>query len=100
VGYFRKGELLYTGKVGTGFNDEFLKEWGEKFKKKRRDVSPFADYSDSGNGRIHWIQPKFVGQFVFAEWTAAGKLRHPSFIGTRYDKEPENVIKETEDDNS
>jgi DNA ligase D-like protein (predicted ligase) len=98
VGYYRNGELLYAGKVGTGFNDEFLKEWGEKFKKKRRDTSPFADYSDSRNGRNHWIRPKFVGQFEFTEWTAAGKLRHPSFIGMRYDKEPENVIKETEDE--
>jgi ATP-dependent DNA ligase len=37
---------------------------------------------------------------LFREWTAAGKLRHPSFIRMRYDKEPENVIKETEDENS
>lgn len=100
VGYYRNGELLYAGKVGTGFNDEFLETWRGKFEKKQRDTSPFADYSDNRNGRNHWIQPKYVGQFGFTEWTAAGKLRHPSFIGMRYDKEPENVVKETVDENS
>ena len=34
------------------------------------------------------VRPKLVAQIVYAEWTADGKLRQPSFLGLRTDKSP------------
>ncbi len=94
VGYYKGGNLHYAGKVGTGYDDEFLKEWREKFDKIERKSSPFEDFEDDKSGHNHWITPKYVGEFDFTEWTDDGKLRHPRFIGMRKDKDPKEVKKE------
>ncbi len=94
VGFYEKDELKFAGKVGTGYSDDFLKEWSMKFQKIERSSSPFFNYSDNKNGRNHWVEPRYVGQFEFTEWTAGDKLRHPSFLGIREDKDPKEVVKE------
>lgn len=94
VGFYKDGSLQYAGKVGTGYDDQFLEEWMEKFDKIERDSSPFKNFNDDKSGDNHWITPKYVGEFGFTEWTRNNKLRHPRFIGMRYDKEPKEVIKE------
>lgn len=98
VGYYKNGKLQYAGKVGTGFDDTFLKTWRKKFDRIAASGSPFENYSDHKNGSNHWIQPKYVGEFRFTEWTKGNKLRHPSFLGMRYDKDAEKVKKETPDE--
>ena len=37
-----------------------------------------------------WVKPKFT------EWTSAGEMRHPAFLGLREDKKPEDVVLEKE----
>jgi len=44
--------------------------------------------------RAHWIAPKLVAQIRFTEWTNAGSMRHPTFLGLRDDKKPEEVHRE------
>lgn len=95
VGYYQDGDLLYAGKVGTGFDDAFLKKWRKNFDKIRMEKSPFKNYQDSQQGKNHWIKPKYVGQFGFTEWTKTNKLRHPRFLGMRDDKDANEVVKET-----
>ncbi|WP_205030454.1 non-homologous end-joining DNA ligase [Psychroflexus aestuariivivens] len=94
VGYYEGDSLVYAGKVGTGFNDEFLAKWRKKFDNIESDTSPFEDFNDDNNGDYHWLKPKYVGEFGFTEWTDDNKLRHPRFLGMRDDKEPEEVVKE------
>ncbi len=94
VGFYKRGKLHYAGKIGTGYDTDFLKEWREKFSKIEQDFSPFENYKEENGGNNHWIEPKYVGEFGFTEWTKHNKLRHPRFIGIRYDKEPKEVIKE------
>lgn len=43
---------------------------------------------------VHWVTPKLVAEIGFTEWTEGGKLRHPSFMGLRRDKDPEQVVRE------
>lgn len=43
---------------------------------------------------VHWVEPKLVGQVAFTEWTGAGQLRHPRYLGLRRDKDPATVIRE------
>ncbi|MFO7744296.1 MAG: non-homologous end-joining DNA ligase [Psychroflexus sp.] len=94
VGYYEKNALMFAGKVGTGFDDEFLKKWREKFNQIEQDFSPFENFDNDENGANHWIKPKYVGEFGFTEWTDDNKLRHPRFLGIRDDKEAEQVTKE------
>ena len=94
VGYYKNGKLQYAGKVGTGFDDDFLEKWRKKFDAVERKTSPFEDFHQTDGGKNHWVEPKFVGQFGFTEWTKTNKLRHPRFLGMRNDKKPTEVVKE------
>ena len=92
VGHYADGELRYAGKVGTGFDRETLKDLGARMRELTRDTTPFTD---SPNYRdATWIEPELVGQFGFAEWTTAGRLRHPRFLGLRIDKAATDVVRE------
>ncbi|MGW2250195.1 ATP dependent DNA ligase [Kitasatospora sp. NPDC001660] len=31
---------------------------------------------------VHWVRPELVAQIGFAEWTRAGRLRHPRYPGS------------------
>jgi bifunctional non-homologous end joining protein LigD len=42
-----------------------------------------------------WVEPRLAGQVQFVEWTVDGKLRHPSFLGLRPDKRPDECVRET-----
>lgn len=33
-----------------------------------------------------WVKPKLVAEVKFTEWTGAGEMRHPVFLGLRTDK--------------
>src|SRR5262245_4331174 len=43
-----------------------------------------------------WVRPKLVAEVKFTEWTSAGEMRHPAYLGLREDKRPEDVVRETE----
>ena len=47
-----------------------------------------------------WIKPKLVAEVKFTEWTSAGEMRHPSFLGLREDKKATDVVMETEEHRS
>jgi bifunctional non-homologous end joining protein LigD len=93
VGYYEDGELRYAGKVGTGYDDEFLESFRGRLDRLSRTTSPFAG-SVKMSGDVTWVTPKLVGEFGFTEWTRAGKLRHPRFLGLRRDKAAVDVTRE------
>jgi ATP-dependent DNA ligase len=41
-----------------------------------------------------WVEPELVAQVGFAEWTTAGRLRHPRVLGLRFDKPARSVVRE------
>ena len=41
-----------------------------------------------------WVRPELVAQVAYGEWTGDGRLRHPSYLGLRIDKDPGTVIRE------
>ncbi|HEY7555128.1 MAG TPA: hypothetical protein VIH18_10005 [Candidatus Binatia bacterium] len=41
------------------------------------------------------VKPEVVAQVEFAEWTPDGHLRHSTFVGLRDDKDPREVVRET-----
>jgi len=94
VGYYDGKQLRYAGKVGTGYDDDFLVTFGCRLNSIRRNTSRFSGAHAEGKD-ITWVTPKFVGQFGFTEWTNAGKLRHPRFLGLRRDKSAQQVVRES-----
>ena len=106
AGYYESGKLKFAGKVGTGFTEKSLSALSKKFRAEERDDCPFVDLPSKDGGqwvqgitpsmmkKMHWVNPKFVAQIKFAEWTRDGKLRQPVFLGLRDDKNPRQVIKE------
>jgi bifunctional non-homologous end joining protein LigD len=75
--------------VGTGYDDELLRDLGKKLRKIEKDDPPFSKDS-LPKKNVHWVKPKLVGQVGFTEWTGDGKLRHPRFKGLRRDKKPKD----------
>jgi bifunctional non-homologous end joining protein LigD len=94
VGHFRDGELQYAGKVGTGFDQETLGSLGTQLRSLARDSTPFADPSAIRERGVTWVTPTLVAQVGFTEWTTAGRLRHPRFLGLREDKTATDVVRE------
>jgi bifunctional non-homologous end joining protein LigD len=97
VGYYRDGELVYAGKVGTGFDAATLESLGRRLRRLRRSSSPFAGAAAPSRDTT-WVEPELVAQVSFSEWTRDGKLRHPSFLGLRDDKPAREVVRETAGD--
>jgi bifunctional non-homologous end joining protein LigD len=106
VGYYDKGRLLFAGKVGTGVDSKSLSILHKKMHAEERSTCPFADLPSKENGewmqgitpgemrKYTWVNPKFVCQIKFAEWTRDRKLRQPVFLGLRQDKDPRGVVRE------
>ncbi|UGY94601.1 non-homologous end-joining DNA ligase [Streptomyces gobiensis] len=94
VGYYRGRDLMYAGKVGTGYSQYTLQSLGERLEPLERKTSPFANSGEIREKRVHWVAPELVGEFGFTEWTEDGKLRHPRYLGLRRDKDPREVVRE------
>lgn len=90
------GGLEYVGKVGTGFSDATLAELHAALSELERDDSPFTKRLTRAQAETpHFVQPQLVGEVQFAEWTADGHLRHPSWRGLRPDKSADEVVRES-----
>jgi bifunctional non-homologous end joining protein LigD len=93
VGYFEGDDLVFAGKVGTGFDTRLLLDLRARLDALELPAPPFT----KGTGlprRAHWARPEIVVQVAFIEWTRYDKLRHPRLLGVRFDKEPREVVRE------
>lgn len=88
------GSLRYAGKVGTGFDHETLAELGARLRGLATGDSPFSPRDAIRERDITWVAPTLVAQLAFTEWTSAGRLRHPRFLGLREDKSADEVVRE------
>ncbi len=93
VGYYDGPALVYAGKVGTGYDEATLRSLGARLRQLARSRSPFAR-GKPPTSRVHWVEPRLVAEVGFTEWTRAGKLRHPRFLGLRPDKRAREVVRE------
>jgi bifunctional non-homologous end joining protein LigD len=87
------GRLEYVGHTGAGFSDAELGRVWTKLHAIQSKTCPFATQPRT-NEKPHWVKPLIVAEVKFTEWTADGKLRHPTYIGLRDDVDPRSVRKE------
>jgi len=94
IGYHRDGDLVFAGKVGTGFDDQLLQRLRRRLGSLERERPPFSAGGGLPSAGVHWVRPELVAQIGFTEWTGDGQLRHPRFLGLRDDKRPGEVRRE------
>lgn len=89
LGAYRRDQLQYVGKVGTGFNDESLSFLHRKMRTLKREKSPFR--AEVKERSATFVSPRLVAEIAFTERTRGGKLRHPVYLGLRDDKAAKEV---------
>ena len=99
LGYKDSDEIRYAGKVGTGFTMESARTLagrlagiGQTEPTLTRAETP--DIAAAEYRALRWVKPKLICEVAFTEWTAEGRVRHPSFQGLREDKPAAKVRKE------
>lgn len=94
VGHYVDDDLMFVGKVGTGFTDENRQVLLKKMLRLKRANGSFLDCRAlrKERGEITWIKPELVGEFAFANWTRNKMLRSPVFLGLRDDKPAKEVV--------
>jgi bifunctional non-homologous end joining protein LigD len=89
--------LRYVGNVGTGFTRPTLAEAMERLRALEETGAPFRR-DELGSRpelrRAHWVPPVLVAMVEHRGLTTAGRLRSPSFLGFREDKDPEQCTYE------
>jgi bifunctional non-homologous end joining protein LigD len=96
VGTRRDGELVYAGKVGTGFSQASLEDLHARLQPLAVGVPPVSNPPRGADARgVQWVEPQLVAEVAFTELTRDGLLRHPSFQGLREDKPAREVSLET-----
>lgn len=106
LGVYEGKDLIYTGKVGTGFNAKDQKEMMKMFEPLVTDKPPFSAEPDVNkpsrfrpdppHATVTWLKPKLLCEVSFTELTSDGIMRHPSFQGIRTDKSAKKVVLEKE----
>lgn len=107
VGVYQKNKLIYTGKIGTGFNHKTQVEMMKLFKPLIIKSPPFDETPDINkpsrfrpnppHATATWLKPQLICEVSYAELTSDGIMRHPSFEGMRSDKNAKEVILEKEE---
>lgn len=91
LGGRQDGELIYRGKVGTGFSRQEQQRLMNLLALLTADQPPFFVPTKNDLRSPKWVKPELVCEVHFSELTADGRLRHPSYKGLRFDKTVEEI---------
>ncbi len=93
VGCFDGDDLVFAGRIGTGFDTRLLLDLRARLEAMEMAVPPFTRGTGLPRLRAHWVQPRLVVDVGFIEWTVHGKLRHPRLLGVRDDADPRAAVR-------
>ena len=95
LGYYDKKQLMYAGKVGTGFTMKDAQILRDKLDKIKTTEKPaLNEFPGIEKNRVRWVRQRLLCEIAFTEWTSDGHIRHPSFQGLREDKPAQAVVHE------
>jgi bifunctional non-homologous end joining protein LigD len=92
VGGYDGDQLVYAGRVGTGFTHQQLDEVYEKLRANEQEQPPCVGEHVPKGDDTHWVKPELVCEVRYKEATEVGMLRQPVFIRFRDDKPLEDCI--------
>jgi bifunctional non-homologous end joining protein LigD len=81
-------EGRYAGRVGTGFSEAELDRLAKLLAPCERDTPPVSNPSAAPKGAV-WVEPHYVADVEFGEWTNDRILRHPAYKGLVASKKDE-----------
>ena len=90
LGYWDGPDLHYAGHVGSGLTDPLIDEIRKQTAADVRRTSPFVEKPPLHRPTT-WVQPRWVVEVEFGEWTPDGLLRAPVFLRLREDVAPESI---------
>ncbi|HJV66784.1 MAG TPA: DNA ligase D [Geomonas sp.] len=93
AGYYDdKGDLLFVGKIKTGYSISSSRALLGTLSRYEQAASPFVNPPSGVEYRNpHWLRPELVAEVAFGEISGSGLLRHASFKGLREDKDAREV---------
>lgn len=94
LGYYQGGELVYAGRVGSGFSQQELSKTSRRLQGRVRQTCPFASQAPL-RSPVTWVEPDTIVEVRFQEWTDENHIRFPRFLAHREDKLPQDVTRET-----
>jgi bifunctional non-homologous end joining protein LigD len=91
LGAFAGSELVWCGRVGSGFGDRDLAGLRRELDALVR-PSPPCDVPAGERRGARFVEPRLVCEVRYAEITGDGLLRQPVFVRLRPDKAPEECL--------
>jgi DNA ligase D-like protein (predicted ligase) len=93
VGYYDAGDLVFAGRIGTGFDTAMLVDLRRRLDALEIPASPFTRATGLPRVRTHWVRPEVVIRAAFIEWTVHEKLRHPRLLAIDLDLPAEAAVR-------
>lgn len=84
LGDFTDGEIVYRGKVGTGFDTKIMKEVYSELKKLKEIKKPIKEKVLDEKQTV-WIEPKMICEIEYSSMTKDGAYREAVFVRLRPD---------------
>jgi len=84
LGEYVSGELIYRGKVGTGFDAAMMKEIFSRLKEMKKIKRPVKEKPIDDNVTT-WIEPKLICEIQYSSMTENDIYREPVFLRMRED---------------
>lgn len=94
LGHREGRDLVYDGRVGTGFSQRVSVALKKKLLALKRGKMPFVEMTRQEKRGARWVKPELVCEVRYGSRTADDRIRHATFLDLRVDKPAAAVIGE------
>jgi bifunctional non-homologous end joining protein LigD len=92
LGYYADGQLVYAGRVGTGWSADLAASLYADLDKIKTTKPALRNALPAGAEKgLVWTEPRLVCAVEYRDWTNDGLIRQSSFKGLREDKPVQEI---------